>query len=207
MRVRRKVRIDEMLKVLAMAMVMMVFGTTIAGAPVLQKKPNPEADRILLKVRQLQIVDQMLPVLLTKDQIKKLLPIIEKWRQKELDLEKKELEKLKEFEPKLDLALKDAIGGEQKTPRTEFTEEWLRMQNAFILGRQVLRGSSSHEMYEKLKEICNEGQLKSVENAIDPRLIGKTDPESLTAEAKSKMWIQEVLLDRASYDILVDMSR
>lgn len=194
-----------MMKLLACVMALMVFGTTIAGAPTLQKKPNPEADRIGLKVRRLQIVDQLLPVLLTKEQIKALLPVIEKSRQKEVDLEKKELEKMKEFEPKLDKALNEAMK-EGKTPTAEFVAEYQRLFNAFGVGRSVLKGGSAHEVMLKMKEVCNEGQLKAAENALDPRLFGTVDPEQMTSDAKIKLWIQEVLLDRASYDLLVDMS-
>ncbi|MFM9874467.1 MAG: hypothetical protein ACKVQS_13510 [Fimbriimonadaceae bacterium] len=193
------------MKLVAVVLAVLVFGTSIAGAPVMQRKTNPEADRIGLKVRRIQILDQLLPVLMTKTQIKALLPVIEKSRQKELDLEKKELEEMKQFEPDIDKELNRAIK-EQKVATDEFTKRYLKLVNAFNLGRQILVGGSSAEVLAKMKEVLNEGQLKTAELSLDPRLFGEKDPASMTSDAKLKMWIQEVMLDRTSYDLLVDMS-
>lgn len=195
------------MKVIALMLAMSVFGTTIAGAPAApQRKPDPVADRINFKIRRLQIVDQLLPVLLTKEQVRKLLPVIEKCRQDEVDLEKRELQEMKEFEPELDKVL-DAAIKERKTADEEFYARYKKMTSAFVLTRQILVGSSTHKVLEAMKPILNEGQLKAAEKALDPRLFGETDPDSLSSDAKLKIWIREVLLDRATYDILVDMSR
>lgn len=193
------------MKLVAIALAVLVFGTSIAGAPVMQRKPNPEADRIAFKIRRIQILDQLLPVLMTKSQIKALLPVIERSRQKELDLEKKELQEMKEFEPEIDKELNRAIK-EQKVATDEFARKYLKLVNAFTLGRQILVGGSSADVLAKMKEVLNEGQLKTAELSLDPRLFGEKDPANMSSDAKLKMWIGEVLLDRASYDLLVDMS-
>lgn len=194
------------MKALAVVMAMMVFGTTIAGAPApLQKKPNPEADRILLKVRRLEIVDQFLPVLMTKDQIKKLLPDIEKARQNEDDLQKKELEAMKAIESKIDKALEGAIKS-QKSPDEEFVKEYNKVFTTMANKRKILVDFTSGLVLKKMKEVLNEGQLKAAENALDPRFFGEKEKDSLSSDEKLLLWVREVLLDRASYEVLVDMS-
>jgi len=193
------------MKLVAIALALMVFGTSIAGAPTIQKKPNPDADRIALKVRRIEILDQLLPVLMTKDQIKKLLPEIEKARQSEIDIQKDELDEMKAFEPKLDLALAAAIK-EQKVPEDEFVIEYLKMFSKFSNKRKFFFTNSAKAIVVKMKEVMNSGQLKTAELSLNPLLFGEKDPESMTSDEKLVLWAREVLLDRASYDLLVDMS-
>lgn len=193
------------MKLVAIALALMVFGTSIAGAPTIQKKPNPDADRIALKVRRIEILDQLLPVLMTKDQIKKLLPEIEKARQSEIDIQKDELDEMKAFEPKLDLALAAAIK-EQKVPEDEFVVEYLKMFSKFSNKRKFFFTNSAKAIVVKMKEVMNSGQLKTAELSLNPLLFGEKDPESMTSDEKLVLWAREVLLDRASYDLLVDMS-
>jgi hypothetical protein len=195
-----------MTKLIAIVCGLVMFGTTIAAAPGMQRKSNPDADRILLKIRRLQIVDMLLPVLMTKAQIKALLPIVEKSRQKELDLEKKELVELKEFEGEIDKMLANAIK-EQKSLPTDFVAKYRKIMNAFGLGRQFLVGGSAAEVLAEMKKTLNAGQLKTAENSLDPRLFGEKEPDKMSSDEKLKLWIREVLLDRASYDLLVDMAR
>lgn len=188
-------------------LVAMVFGTTVALAPVQQpRKTNPDADRINYKIQRLLIMDQLLPVLLTKEQVKALLPVIEKARQDEIDVEKKELEQLKAIEPELDKEL-DAAIKERKTPTDEFTIKFNKMVGEFTVKRRLLVDLSSFAVLKKMKEVCNDGQLKAAEKALDPKAMGEKDPESFTSDQKIILWIRNVLLDRASYDVLVDMSR
>jgi hypothetical protein len=193
------------MKLVAIALAVLVFGTSIAGAPAIQKKPNPDADRIALKIRRIEILDQLLPVLMTKDQLKKLLPEIEKARQTELDIQKSELDEMKGFEPKLDEALEAAIK-EQKLPKDEFVVEYLKMFSKFSNKRKFFMTTSAKAIVVKMKEVMNVGQLKTAEVSLDPRLFGEKDPEAMTSDEKLVLWAREVLLDRASYDLLVDMS-
>ncbi len=193
------------MKLIAIALAIMVFGTSIAAAPTVQRKSNPDADRIAFKVRRLQILDQLLPVLMTKSQIRELLPLIEKARQSELDMEAKELQEMKAFEPKLDAALADSIK-EQKVPKDEFVVEYLKLFSSFKNKRVLLVNVSSGSVLAKMREVLNEGQLKTAEKSLDPRLFGEKDPEQMKSEEKLMLWVREVMLDRASYDILVDMS-
>lgn len=184
----------------------MVFGTTVAVAPAQLPKPNPDADRINWKIQKLFIVDQLLPVLLTKDQVKALLPIIERARQDETDLLKKELDELKKIEPSVDKALGEAIK-DQKTPTNEFVLEFNKMYKTFAYKRRLLVDLSAAAVLKKMREVCNEGQMKAAENALSPAAMGEKDPETFTSDQKIVLWIRNVLLDRASYDLLVDMSR
>lgn len=192
------------MKLPLIALAFAIFGTTIASAPI-QPKENPEATRINLKVRRLQILNQLLPVLMTSDQIKKLLPVIESARQKEVDLQAEELKALKKLEPKIDAELKNAIE-KKMLPSDAFIAEYVKTTNAMALGRQILVGGSTNSVLEKMKEVLNEGQLKAAANALDPELLGE-NPETMDQDAKLRLWIKEVLLDRASYDVLVDMSK
>src|SRR5690606_18166972 len=95
----------------------------------------------------------------------------------------------------------------QILPSDEFIGEYAKTVNAMSLGRQILIGQSTKLVLDKMKEVLNEGQLKAAAHALSPELLGAGDSSTMDQDAKLRLWIKEVLLDRASYDVLVDMSR
>jgi len=195
------------MKWLAVVVAFAVFGTSMAGAPAPQlMKEDPVATRINLKIRRVEILDQLLPVLLTKDQINKLLPKIEKARQLEVDLQKKELGMLKDFEPLVDTELDNGIK-KQMITSAEFNTKYLTLLAKVKAGRAGLIALSTGMVYEEMKKVLNAGQMTAAAKAVPAHLLGGRPLDQVPQEEKLQVWIREVMLDRASYDLLVDMTR
>ncbi|QYK52968.1 MAG: hypothetical protein KF824_11995 [Fimbriimonadaceae bacterium] len=195
------------MKWLALFMAFAVFGTSMAEAPTPQlMKEDPVATRINLKIRRVEILDQLLPVLMTKEQIKKLLPIVEKARQMEVDLQKKELGMLKDLEPLVDKELENGIKKQMLTS-AEFNAEYAKIVAKFHTGRAGLIGMSTGMVYEEMKKVLNDGQRTAAAKAVPAVHFPGRELNSVSQEEKLKVWIREVMLDRASYELLSDMAR
>lgn len=194
------------MRLVVVALGLLMFGTCVAGAPVLQRRPNPEADRLVLKIRQVQIANQLVPVLFTKEQLTRILPVIERARQAEVDLEKRELEEMRKLEKDLDAAIAGATK-RMESPSAELSAKLDRTLGAFRLGRQVLVGSSTASVVAAMKEHLNAGQLAAAAGALDPRLWDpNAKPEEMSQDEKLRIFAREVMLDRTAYDLLVEMS-
>jgi len=195
------------MKWLAVFVAFAVFGTSLADAPTPQlMKEDPVATRINLKIRRIEILDQLLPVLMTKDQINKILPKVEEARQLEVDLQKKELAILKDFEAMVDKQLENGIKKQMLTS-DEFNAEYRKIVNKFQTGRGALILLSTGLVHEEMKKVLNEGQLTAAAKAVPASMFGGRDPETVAREEKLRIWIREVMLDRASYELLSDMAR
>ncbi len=197
---------NRCMKLFTAAIALMMFGSTMAAAPVMQKRENVDATRINLKIRRLQLVDQLLPVLMTPAQLKAILPAVEKARQQEVDLEARELRELKAIEADLDKELKAAIE-KGILPSDEIDAKLAKLTEVFKLGRQVLVGSNVNAILTAMKANLSEGQLKAAAGSLNPLILNpNADPAAMSQDDKLRAWIQLVLLDRAVYDLLVEMS-
>lgn len=166
-------------------------------------KADDEAGRILLKVRQLDLLNQMLPVLMTPEQIQKILPSLEKARSADTTNQKAELEAMKKLEAKIDGGIKDAK--EKKlVPSKELVADVIKMMAGFQKQRALMILRQSEAVVQVVSATLDQGQIKAAANAL-PYL---DDPENkLTDEMKLGRWVRSVLMDPVAYDILVEMSK
>src|SRR4051812_37834674 len=88
--------------------VMLAFVSS-ASAQLAPSDQGKKSDEILKKMRQIDLLNQMLPMAMSKDQIGKLLPVIEKARQSVKDEQKFEYKQLLEVEGKVDAAIKAGV--------------------------------------------------------------------------------------------------
>ncbi|HXH60366.1 MAG TPA: hypothetical protein VNI20_03315 [Fimbriimonadaceae bacterium] len=187
----------------------LVFALAIAAVAPAQLTADQKAnsDRILTKVRKLDMYNQVLPVLFTKDQIKAILPVLEEHRANASNQEMDENKMMLGWEKDLDEQLKRCKDkGEMPKP------EVLNMANiyfkVFAMKRKAIVDDAVEKLKEVLKDKCNDGQLKAAENALDPRnYVPDADPAKMTDDEKLDMWIRLVLIDKNTYDILVDLSK
>ncbi|MBS1709312.1 MAG: hypothetical protein JSS65_11420 [Armatimonadetes bacterium] len=172
-----------------------------------QAKTNAVADRISIKIRKLDLLNQILPVLLTKSQIRQLLPSIEVARQAERDQMDKELEVMKTYENKLDAAIAQAIDHKRVT-KLEVLKDLRAMVRGISISRLTMIGAHTEKVRAKFVSVVNAGQVKAAANALDPRLV---DPnakvDKMTTDEKLKYWIKTILLDPLAYDLLVQLSK
>ena len=190
-----------------LALVLAVFAVLAPAFASAQVPSNPVADRISIKVRKLDLLNQILPVLMTKEQIKQMLPVIEKARQAERDQTAKELEIMTKYEGKLDAAIKAALEKKQVT-KVEVLRDLRAMSRGLSISRLAMIGNYTDQVRTKFMSVMNAGQVKAASNALDPRLVDpNADVSKLTTDDRLKLWVRGILLDPLAYDLLVQLSR
>jgi TolA-binding protein len=170
------------------------------------KIPGSErADRVAAKVHELELLNQILPVLFTKDQLGKILPIIEKSRKAKRQLQIDEQKVMMTLEKELDDAIKEAYA-KKKVPTTEITSKVFGTYKNMSTARQVLVGSFVEQIFDVMKAECDEGQRKAAALALQDYVL--TDLEKkmeLTEENRLRIWIRIVLMNHDAYDVLVKL--
>ena len=168
---------------------------------------DAESARLNRKIQQVMLLNQILPVVFTKPQLKQLLPVIEKAREAEADLAAKELKLLKKSEGKLDNALDQALKKGRIVTGKEM-DDIQKVLSAFSITRKMMVQEQSENVRLAMVKICNKGQLKGAAQSFDPRWFDRTlDPDKLNEEVRLRMFIRLVLLDPEAYPLLVQLSR
>lgn len=166
-----------------------------------------EAARLNRKIQQVMLLNQILPVVFTKPQLKQLLPVIEKAREAESELAQKELKLLKKNESMLDNGLEQALKKGRIVTGKEM-DDIQKLLAALSITRKAMVLEQSENVRQAMLKICNKGQLKGAAQSFDPRWFDRTlDPDKLTEEVRLRMFIRLVLLDAEAYPLLVQLSR
>lgn len=165
--------------------------------------PADDASRILNKMRQVDLLNQILPVLMTTEQLGKLLPAVEKARSAAIELEKKELERMKKFETKLDPAIKDAKEKGQ-VPSSELQDEIKAILKEFQQNRTIMVLEQNEAVLKAVEETLDAGQIKAATNSLS---VPKGDTSKPSDRERLRRWVRAVLMDPLSYDLLVDLSK
>ncbi|MCB8932396.1 MAG: hypothetical protein M9921_04350 [Fimbriimonadaceae bacterium] len=194
-----------MVRVLMLVMAL-VAAASVAAQPVSQEERAKRSDEILKKMRQMELANQILPLVMTKEQLKQILPPIEKARANVRDLQNEEFETMRKFEERLDTAIKNATDKGQ-LPGQALLVEMNRLLMAFSLKRQAAASENVTTVLDVLNKTLNAGQLKAAANSLDLKLFDPSvKPEELTETAKVRFYVGQVLLDPLAYDLLVKMS-
>jgi len=135
-----------------------VLAAVLTVAPI--ARADDEAGRILVKVRQLDLLNQIVPVLMTADQIKKLLPAIEKSRAAEQVIQKDELAAMKKLEARVDSAIKEAKE-KSLVPSREFQAEVIATFQLFTKNRAAMISEQNDLVLKAVEESLDQGQIKA----------------------------------------------
>lgn len=164
-------------------------------------------DAMLTKVRKIEVYNQILPVLMTPDQIRAILTVLEKHRVEAAKLEDEEFKWLSSVDKDLTTLLKNA---EEKgaIPDEKTMETLVLYFKAFSIKRAALMNEVVAELKKTMKEKLNAGQVSAAANALDVRFYAFTKPaEELTEDEKLDSWIRVVLLDNHAYYILLELAK
>lgn len=166
-----------------------------------------DTDAIFVKLKQLDLMNHILPMLMTKDQLKKVLPAVEKARQRVRQAQVKEYEALKKYEGRIAEAHKKALESGQ-VPGRELLTEITNMFKAMEISRSLIADENTDAIVAALKSTLNEGQIKSAINDLNPKLFDASlKPEEMSADQKLRFFVKEIFLDPAAYDVLVLLSQ
>lgn len=196
-----------MIKHLLLSLGLCLALSTGASAQLTTSK-GAKSDEINAKIHEVDMLMQVLPLLLTKDQLNdKILPGIEKNRatlKKELEYEDGELAKL---ESMLDEAL-DGAYMKGSYPARKSTTEIADKTYKLGLQRQIIVNFMTDAMIDVLTATLNAGQKKALLGSFDPKFIDPSaKPETITDDRKMRFFVQRVFLDPTTYEILKKLAR
>lgn len=155
---------------------------------------------------KLDLYNQILPILFTKEQLRAILPSIERARQTVRETEKLEFEELKKLEKELDAALKDAESN-QKIPPPELMTKVSNTLKKLSTARMLIVQMNTQAVYDAFMKATNAGQQKAAANSLNMALIMPgTKPEDVKDEDKIRIYVREILLHPMGYDILRKLS-
>lgn len=175
---------------------------TIVSAQLTQAERARRSDEILAKARQVELMNQLLPLLLTPEQIEKLVPVIEQARKNVQEAEVKEYEVLLKLEPKLDAAITEGKDKKQ-IPSQTLLAEMKNTFNALNMSREILISQNVDMIMPVMKSTFNKGQLRAAIYAIKPQLFDPSlDPTKLDDDAKLRFFIKVIILDQHCAPVL-----
>lgn len=188
--------------------VVLVFAIAVPALTVAQPlSAGQRSDQILTKARQVDVLSQVMPALFTKEQLKKILPVLEKCRAIVKQTEDKEAKILLTIEASLDKSIKDALE-KGILPKQEVKSKIAATLSVLTLVRQSVVSENVASLYAVLEKELNVGQMRAISNAINAKALNpKLDTKSWSQEKKVKFWIKLVLLDPTAYPLLVKLSR
>jgi hypothetical protein len=196
-----------MIKRIALSAVCLLAAACCFGQATPPSAITLKSDEILGKIQKVDLYHFLLPLAMKKEQYAKLLPVIEKIRVSVRKVQEEEADSLRKLEAEVDEALKDA---KEKglTPKKELRDKLGATFRSFSKRREVSAALNVDLVYDVLKETWNAGQMKLAATSLNPK---DYDPnakvEEMKDEEKVRIFIREIVLNPAAYDVLVQLSQ
>jgi hypothetical protein len=188
-------------------LLLLAFALVCGASAQTEAQRAEHSEKILNKIKALDLMNHMLPLLMTVDQMKQMLPVLEKCREKEKQQQIKEYELLRKYETRLDEANKKALQTSQ-VPGRDLLNELATLFKSFNLGREVIVTENTDAVVAAMKKILNEGQIKAAIGDLNPALFDPSlKPDKMTDEEKLRFYVRTILLDAVAYDVLLRMSQ
>lgn len=164
-----------------------------------------KSDAILEKMRKIDLLNQILPILMTKKQIGDVLTAIEKARANADRTKKFEYETLLSFDKDLDTAIKAGID-KGELPNKDLVKKLTKAFSVMGINRQVAIGENITMVIDAMKKSLNAGQIKAAAGALDVSYFDPgVKPEEWTQDKKLNTYVRVVILDPLAYELLKDM--
>ena len=176
-----------------------------AVAQVSTNDPHKMA-HVLDKLAELDLANRILPLLLTKEQIKVILPEIEKARKNVRDQEKKEADRVKALQSDIDKYHAEIFAG--KTPPKEFLDKMTALFKKFDNERLQVKVANALILSEAINKNLNEGQIKAIVGVVD-KIYDDQNKEwkDGTTAQKVQFYAVTIFMGDRAYDMLVRMGR
>ena len=166
-----------------------------------------KSELVLSKMRQIDVLTQVVPLALTKDQLNQLLPAIERARARVAAQQKQEAQTLEALDGKVSDAIKQS---EEKMvpPPQSLLDDLAKTTMQMALKRQVIVDENTDAVLKVFNQICNAGQKKAAANSLRPELIDPSlKADKMTDEEKIRFFIEEILLDPQGYPVLLELAK
>lgn len=188
----------------AFALILAVSGAAFAQGP---GEKAAASDTAVTHIRQVDLLNHLLPILWTKKQINAILPALEKVRQTINLVHDNEYHKLLELDPKATAAIDKALKDGQ-VPSRDTLNEFNSELSKLALTRTVLGKQNEGIVYDAIVANLNSGQKKAMANDLDPKSIDPSvDASKLSDEDRIRYYIRNILLDPLTYDLLIKLTK
>jgi len=181
-------------------------GATFSQATVTTPKAA-KSDATMLKIRQIDVLIQLLPLNLKKNQIDAILLQAEKAKEAERKIRMMEDDDLEKLDPKVSEVLRAALEKGAYPPR-ELQLEVSKLTRAMAIRRQVALAEMVDNFYTGVKDVLEPGQKTVMAKSLD---IAVLDPsikvDSMNEEAKIKFFIRRIFLDSTAYESLKELRK
>jgi hypothetical protein len=180
---------------------------TGAFAQVITTEHGKQSDEIFLKLRKIDLLDQLLPLLLTKDQINhNLLPAIEQARSKMKQILNDEDTELAKFDAETTEVLDNALTKDQYPPK-DFLKRVAAKTRDMSIKRSVNMSLITADLAKILDATLTDGQKKVMENSFDSSFVDPSKkPEDVKPDTKRIFFINRVFLDPLTRELLIALA-
>ncbi|MEA2552990.1 MAG: hypothetical protein QOJ65_1166 [Fimbriimonadaceae bacterium] len=179
---------------------------TGAVAQTIDPDKSKESTRIVQAMRKVELMNQILPLVLERDQILQILPVLERIRDKNRRLLIQEHDDLLKYDKQSTAAVDAAMKG--KLPDQNFVRELVAFYRVNDLRRQIAMGENIDLLLPALDKALNKGQQKVMANSLTLKFFEPDiTPEQATDKLKIRVFVREVLLDPLTYELLVAMAK
>lgn len=176
------------------------------GTAQVSKDKTEASRRVLNKVRQIDHLNHLLPLVLTKAQINAILPAIEKARAAEDKVTLNEHNELVKLEAQIDSQIAKGVK-EGKVPDQDFNKRVAKLFSDFATIRQIVAEENTDLVFEVVKKTLDAGQFKAAANTFNPKEFDPSaKPAEMSDDDKVKLFIKAVFMDWTSYDILLKLA-
>lgn len=178
----------------------------MTGASLQQVSKNDKygINPVMDKLAQIDKANQILPLLLTKGQIKQLLPKIERCRENIRNQEKKEADRIKVLGPDADKVYNETLKG--VVPSQDFLSKTRSLFDQFAQERNGVKAANSIILIEAMDQIFDRGQRQRIIGVVDKVFNERSMKwESGTEGEKLSFFALNVLLDDDGYQFLVKL--
>lgn len=159
------------------------------------------------KIRKIDLLFNILPVLYTKDQINKLLPALERAHTVNRETLDNEYDDYKGVDKLCDKSISDAIQ-QNILPTRQQRAELSNLLYKQEVRRQVTILKNVANIKEVFDKVMSDSQKKAAANSLDPRTFDpKAKPDEMTQDQKIEVYVREILLDQLTYDLLVERAK
>ncbi len=189
---------------LSIAFCLALVGT--ASAQPISTERGKRSDEIFTKLRKIDLLNQILPLLLSKDQINKILPAIEQARAKQKMILGQEDDELAKLQAQVDEVYMKAVEKNEYPPK-EFSAMIAAKTKSMSMKRSIALIEMVEVIQDLLVKVLNEGQKKALVGSFDARFIDPTKkPEDIAEGTRIRFYVERVLLDPLTRELLIEIA-
>lgn len=164
------------------------------------------SDAVMVKLHKIDLLNQILPLLLTKKQIlNDILPALDKARAQWKVILDAEDNTLAELDPKADEVITNAVDKRIYPPK-----DYLLLVSGktkqMLIKRQIAQADIVKTFLGVLTTSLNAGQMKALEGSYDAHFIDPTKkPEEISVDTKRDFFVRNVFLDPMTAELLAEI--